>query len=429
VVAACAHCCAFIGSLEGQLSAIFSEARFTPVMASVSDMVRGWEASLGYCGPAAAGVRCSQGCGEIYCSEACRDAQFRHSHNLLCVGPIDREDHPLIQYKYHALEHADTLLLAAQAIAHLVNRAKAAGGGRDATRRLMAELLCFCHAPFREACRPPPGRGKDQEFYAHTDGLLNRAAELLFAALRQHAPEEAAALFEGGAAFLSELMGLFEYNNIDVEVPSPLGSLFVSRAAALDAAARSGTHEAARAASELQMLERLLREKEWVMKCVWGEETTGIFDADDEANSSMTDVPAAITNAMGEVDAEGHDPKLASHAMDDARRAVEQMSLQQLLEAPWPPLHGTALFATVARMNHSCAPNAKIEFPSNSARLSAIALSPLSPGDEMSISYIRQEADVKERKQQLLEYGFVCSCERCLREDSAGVRKAGKRLK
>ena len=46
--------------------------------------------------------------------EACRDAHFQQCHNLLCVGPLRAED-PLLRFKYHALEHADTLLLAAQA--------------------------------------------------------------------------------------------------------------------------------------------------------------------------------------------------------------------------------------------------------------------------------------------------------------------------
>merc|ERR1712232_899005 len=149
----------------------------------------------------------TQGCGELYCSEHCRDAHFRHSHNLLCVGPISNEDHPLIRFKYHALEHADTLMLAAQVMAFLVNRAQAAGGGPDVMRGLMMELLGFCHAPFRDACRAPPGRGKDVEFLHHTDTLISEAASLLKAAFDARAPAESAALFEAGPAFLSELLG------------------------------------------------------------------------------------------------------------------------------------------------------------------------------------------------------------------------------
>ena len=45
--------------------------------------------------------------------------------------------------------------------------------------------------------------------------------------------------------------------------------------------------------------------------------------------------------------------------MCEARAEVARMSLEQLLQSPWPAMHGTGLFASVARMNHSCLPNVK----------------------------------------------------------------------
>lgn len=432
VVAACANCCAYVGSLKAQLEAIFGEPRFAPLLNEVAGMVHDWEASIaGASGTScsSAGVRCSQGCMELYCSEACRDAHFRHSHNLLCTGPITSNEHPLIQFKYHALEHADTLLLAAQVLAHLVNRAKAMGGGTEVMQRLMSEALCFCHAPFRDACRPPPGRGKDAEFLAHTDGLVNRAAELLKLTFDMHAPAESAALFANGAAFYSEVLGMFEYNNIDVDIPSPMGSLFLARAKALDIAARSGSADSPRAAAELELLQKLLREKEWVMGCVWGEETTGNFGADVAIEQATPDEENAAMKILEGMDASGHCPKMASSAMEETKAKVNAMSFVQLLQAQWPSLHGCALYATVARANHSCEPNSRIDFPGNSARLVATSLSPIMAGQELVISYIRQDANVQERKQQLIEYGFVCSCPKCVREDSSEVRKASRRLK
>eukprot|EP00971_Amphidinium_carterae_P000692 13625-Amphidinium_carterae.1 len=122
------------------------------------------------------------------------------------AGLVDSEDHPLIKYKYLAIENTDTLLLAAQVFAHLVNRAKALGGGADTTRALLQELFAFCHAPLKdgsrnkskqgaiaadccrlfqshghhsEASRPPPDRPKDVEFAMHCDRLVAEAAQLL----------------------------------------------------------------------------------------------------------------------------------------------------------------------------------------------------------------------------------------------------------
>ncbi|CAE8646434.1 unnamed protein product, partial [Polarella glacialis] len=421
-VAACAKCCGFVGSVQAQLEVIFGEARFAPLLAALGGLPQRWQESAG--AGSGSAVRCAQGCGEIYCSEACRDAHLQHSHNLLCTGPLDREDHPLLQFKYHALEHADTLLLAAQVFAFLINRAKATGGGAQATETLMRELLCFCHAPFREACRAPPGRAKDAEFYAHTDGVVNHAAGLLRAALEPHAPQEVAALFQGGNLFFSEVLGMFEYNNIDVEVASPLGAIFISRAQALVAASTSDPQ----AAAELQQLEALVREKEWVMRCVWGEETTGIYgDDEDLAKEGAQLLADDVDTAMG--DDPVQDQKVATAAMADARIQVSQMTLEQVLKAAWPSLHGTGFFSSVARMNHSCAPNMKIEFPSNSACLTATSILNVAAGEELCISYIDQEADVQTRRRRLLEYGFTCSCSRCLEEDSMALRKAQKRLK
>eukprot|EP00927_Polykrikos_kofoidii_P066614 TRINITY_DN62180_c0_g1_i1.p1 TRINITY_DN62180_c0_g1~~TRINITY_DN62180_c0_g1_i1.p1 ORF type:complete len:509 (+),score=102.94 TRINITY_DN62180_c0_g1_i1:99-1529(+) len=423
VVAACARCCGFVGSLGVQLETLFNEERFASLWGALGGpagaVVAKWQTELGL-GPAAGSsvVRCAQGCGELYCSEACRDAHFVHSHNLLCTGPIQNGDHPLLRFKYHALEHADTLLLAAQVMAFLVNRARASGGGAQAMQGLMSELLAFCHAPFRDACRAPPGRSKDAEFLAHTDNLIQEAAQHLKAALDLHAPEEAAVLFAAGPAFLSEILGMFEFNNIDVEVPSPISGPLLAKGRALFAASATGD---AQAAAELALLEQLLREKEWVMQCVCVEETTGIFGDDEEVGGD------AMMGA--EVDDDRDDAEVANTAMAEARRVVNNMTIEQLLLAAWPALHGTALFATVARINHSCAPNTKIVFPSNSACLNAVALTPVAAGDEICISYIQQEADVHVRRRRLLEYGFVCNCPLCQQQDSGETRKTQRRLK
>jgi len=428
VVVACANCCAFIGSVSSQVEAIFNEERFAPLMAQVGSMVRGWEQSLASSGHTISrGVACSQGCGEIYCSETCRAAHFAHSHNLLCVGPLTDESHPLIQFKYHAIEHADTLLLAAHAIAHLLNRICACGGGADVARRFQAELLCFVHAPFKDACRPPPGRAKDDEFLRVTDGILQQASSLLRQALEPHAPLEVQTLFEAGPAFLSELLGMFEYNNMDVEIASPLGPFFIERAQALHDAMTRGCAESG---LQLQLMEKLLREKEWVMRCVWGPETTGIYNGDVELENAAVLVPPGQGEVASNSPQDDDDTAMTGIAMAEARQLADRMNLEELLQAPWPKVHGIALFSTVSRINHSCMPNVKVVFPDNGAKLSLFALAPLALGDELSISYIDQNTDLKSRRDQLVDdYGFVCDCERCLREDSSGGRRANKRLK
>lgn len=162
------------------------------------------------------------------------------------------------------------------------------------------------------------------------------------------------------------------------------------------------------------------------MKCVWGEETTGIYnnDSDNDAESCMGD--AGMGDSLVE---EPDDATVANAAMEAARRDVEKLTLEQLVQAPWPNLHGTGLFSSVARMNHSCAPNMKVAFPGNSACLTCTALLPVAAGDELCISYINQDVEVQTRRKQLLEYGFCCNCPRCVQEDSGVQRRAQRRLK
>jgi len=213
-------------------------------------------------------------------------------------------------------------------------------------------------------------------------------------------------------------LGLFEYNNIDLEVSSPLGELLLQRAKTLLVMGPE-------AHPELLQMEALLREKEWVMRCVWGEETTGIF-CDDELETTGTN---GQTDHLMQAMEQGNDEQVANAAMAQARAEVAQMSLESLLKGAWPSMHGTALFASVARMNHSCAPNVKVTFPKNSSQLLATSVLNVSPGDELCLCYINQEADVQTRRRRLLEYGFTCCCTRCLAEDSASLRKTQKRLK
>ena len=63
---------------------------------------------------------CAHGCGELYCSEECRESSWLHGHRLLCVGRCKDESHPLYQFKVLALTHCESFSLSAQIIAHII---------------------------------------------------------------------------------------------------------------------------------------------------------------------------------------------------------------------------------------------------------------------------------------------------------------------
>jgi hypothetical protein len=82
-------------------------------------------------------IPCIGGCGEMYCSEKCRELAFSQYpphmhrlrfyvtpaiyHHLLCVGQISSTSHPLYRFKQHALETNELFILASQLIARIIS--------------------------------------------------------------------------------------------------------------------------------------------------------------------------------------------------------------------------------------------------------------------------------------------------------------------
>jgi hypothetical protein len=74
---------------------------------------------------------------------------------------------------------------------------------------------------------------------------------------------------------------------------------------------------------------------------------------------------------------------------------------------------GVGLYPTLSFVNHSCDPNCVISFKHKSAVLKAVR--PISPGDELSISYIDLTESTSSRRHTLQEaFYFHCNCPRCL---------------
>lgn len=77
-----------------------------------------------------------------------------------------------------------------------------------------------------------------------------------------------------------------------------------------------------------------------------------------------------------------------------------------------------ALFPNVARINHSCAPNAHVcYYPSSNhssrGRMVIHALRDLQAGEEVVISYFNILLPRSERQQKTQKWGFACACQVC----------------
>ena len=83
---------------------------------------------------------------------------------------------------------------------------------------------------------------------------------------------------------------------------------------------------------------------------------------------------------------------------------------------------GSGLYRLQSLLNHSCEPNAKVEFPFNNHDLVVNALRKIEPGEQILISYL-DECDLNRsrhsRRKALSEnYVFLCCCTKCAKEEA-----------
>lgn len=82
---------------------------------------------------------CQNHCGELYCSEACRDHHVQRSHKLLCTGLIadsEADFNPLYQFKIHALNTNEIFLMAADIYSELCQLCSTLNGASPSNQEI-----------------------------------------------------------------------------------------------------------------------------------------------------------------------------------------------------------------------------------------------------------------------------------------------------
>lgn len=89
-------------------------------------------------------------------------------------------------------------------------------------------------------------------------------------------------------------------------------------------------------------------------------------------------------------------------------------------DAPVPkqtssPSYEIALFPAIARINHSCIPNAQANFHPLHQTFNVHATRDIPVGEEVSISYLPEVGQLRDQRIVKLEegYGFICNCPAC----------------
>ena len=74
-------------------------------------------------------------------------------------------------------------------------------------------------------------------------------------------------------------------------------------------------------------------------------------------------------------------------------------------------------------MNSDCDPNVapRKEDADDDGRCVLVATRDVREGEELTMCYVDESADVAARRAELWDYGFECACARCVREAAGGA--------
>jgi len=157
-------------------------------------------------------VPCIAGCGELYCSEECRDRHWTaKGHRVLCTGAISEDeavDHPLICFKVHAITTNEILLMVAEVFASMCCQADTL----ISTGMSIQEALDECTQPLSGYVRElwwkaavPPRGSKPGAFRKSLKALVSDSWSLLNDVLQLEAKGYSAVLSE---EYMSRLLSV-----------------------------------------------------------------------------------------------------------------------------------------------------------------------------------------------------------------------------
>ena len=135
-------------------------------------------------------------------------------------------------------------------------------------------------------------------------------------------------------------------------------------------------------------------------------------------DSKLVREPAAVEKAIDDLKATELDTFRALHGLNDH----DKWGTNALLCASSPGsthLETSGIFPTIARINHSCVPNAEAKFSGGLVNIRAER--DIADGEEIFISYRPEmlEDDDREKRREVLKY-FECRCPACERNMTIG---------
>jgi hypothetical protein len=368
----CRHCSRCMLSVETQLDLLVGDCARADVKKS-NWRLPGSEIDL----PFESVKKCPQGCGTLFCDENCL-AEAASYHNPLCVGDIKcaRTD-PRFNFKVHAIETNEIMLLAGQIMADIVHRFKESG---DVVSALRPVVGFACSPWWKVARKAEEYQGSQADFEA----LLRKQCEEGLVLLAKVFPEsldpKLAPVFS--VNFFGRLIGSFEVNQFGIRVAHPVQLYVKQMMQSVDSVLQK------QAAARLGIIVDKLQENE--DDCEDEDEDEGGSASIFNSVEAMEALDLELDNGMKNVSKSAGGRKWASGSEgvgagegevgagedgDQDEVMEEEWSLDTFLEYSddlFPPLDAVGAFKVLALVNHSCAPNVRVEYHCDGRQVSVV---------------------------------------------------------
>ncbi|KAH7459541.1 Histone-lysine N-methyltransferase ATXR2 [Phytophthora ramorum] len=324
-------------------------------------------------------VRC--GCGVVYCCDTCKQLAYAQHHALLCPHSEER-DSSMGTFLNHTLVTNEIFQLAAKVVVKIVLLFVATQDVAKARQ----PVDMFCKLPWWDVVTTEDDLEEGEtmdEYREKFRSLIVQTFDHFMTGLRENLTHlETNAELNGLSAdavlascdeilnvdFFSRVVGMFEMNNISMEIDHPFHAL--------------------------------------------GE---ALSEASAEEKKDMPPVLSRVKSAL-EKFAEEHKHQLCD--CDDEHEHEHEEEECYALDEDFVGVEGTALFSGICTMNHSCDPNCTVLYTKDGAA-HVFAVQDITEGEELCISYIDVDQEVDERAECLREYQFACHCTRCEEERKA----------
>lgn len=216
----CGFCAKFVGSVGLQMKCLQKEVTRADLTSNPNYVTESFEELSGV-------VPCSGKCGELYCCEECREQHWTvKGHRFLCTGHIsdeEAEDHPLFQFKMHAISTNEIFLMIADMFAEIIAycEMKKENDGTpviDSAKEIISRYSSFVRKRWWDAVQAPKGQ-KPIKFKKTLQTLVSDTWDVLDSAL---------SLKEKGldgilsSDFVARTIGMFEQNNVGVRLVNPI---------------------------------------------------------------------------------------------------------------------------------------------------------------------------------------------------------------